>query len=78
MIFQVIEAVHVVFKGELFWHSANPATENVKSYLEVSGTRGRMCCTEDLLRTSQGNYLSVGLFALSPMTAHKGVKKSLQ
>lgn len=48
MIFQVTEPVPVMFKGELFWHSTNPARENVKSYLEISGTRGRTCCMEDL------------------------------
>lgn len=74
LIFQVTEAVPVMFKGELFWHSANSATENVKSYLEIPGTRGRTCCMEDHYSglSSQLDYLPSVLWW--PM----GVKKSLQ
>jgi len=47
IVFQVSEAVPVMFSGELSWHSANTTTENVNSYLEISGTRGRIYCMKD-------------------------------
>lgn len=70
IVFQVNEAVPVMFRGELSWHSASPAIENVKSYLEISGTRGRTCCVKDLC-SLQGITCSAGLFALSPVTDHR-------
>lgn len=40
MIFQVTEAVPVMFKGELFWHSANPAKKMSKATWKYLGAEG--------------------------------------
>lgn len=74
-IFQVNEAVPVMFRGELSWHFANPIRENVEIYLDVSWTTGGICCMKSGLISLSGDYLFNRIICSQPHDRAEGEKK---